>query len=54
MFSEIDLDVMKRLRKAIDPKEISNPGKMFPGGEAPALQRHGPHPLERAGVLSRE
>ncbi|CAN5601013.1 FAD-linked oxidase C-terminal domain-containing protein [soil metagenome] len=54
MFSETDLSVMKALRLAIDPAELSNPGKMFPGGEAPALSQHGPHPLERQGVISRE
>ena len=42
------------IRRAIDPKEIANPGKMFPGGEAPALSAHGPHPLEKAGIISRE
>ena len=26
----------------------------FPGGEAPALHSHGPHPLEREGRISRE
>ncbi|MBS3933724.1 MAG: FAD-binding protein [Truepera sp.] len=54
MFGETDLEVMKALRRAIDPKELSNPGKMFPGGEAPSHLHHGPHPLERAGVIVRE
>jgi hypothetical protein len=27
---------------------------MFPGPEAPALQQRGLHPLEKAGILSRE
>jgi glycolate oxidase len=54
LFSETDLQVMAELRRALDPHEISNRGKMFPEGEAPALQRHGPHPLERQGVISRE
>lgn len=54
MFSETDLDCMKRVRRAIDPKEIANRGKMFPGGEAPALTTHGAHPLEKAGVIFRE
>jgi glycolate oxidase len=44
---------MKRVRGAFDPLQIANPGKMFPGGEAPALQQHGLHPLEQAGLLSR-
>ncbi len=54
MFSEEELDIMQALRRAIDPKEIANRGKMFPGGEAPALKQHGMHPLERQGVISRE
>jgi glycolate oxidase len=54
MFSEEEIDIMLALRLAIDPKEIANRGKMFPGGEAPALAQHGMHPLERAGVISRE
>ena len=54
MFSEEEIDIMQALRLAIDPKEIANRGKMFPGGEAPALARQGMHPLERAGVISRE
>ena len=54
MFSEEELDIMQALRRAIDPKEIANRGKMFPGGEAPALHSQGLHPLERQGVISRE
>ena len=54
MFGEADMDAMRRLRHAMDPRELSNPGKMFPEGEAPSLKRIGPHPLERAGVISRE
>jgi glycolate oxidase len=45
---------MKRLRQAIDPIEIANRGKMFADGAAPSLTAHGLHPLERAGVISRE
>jgi glycolate oxidase len=54
LFSAVDLQVMAELRRALDPGEIANRGKMFPGGEAPALAHHGPHPLERAGIISRE
>lgn len=53
-FSEDDLDVMVALRRQFDPLEIANPGKMLPGGDAPALKQHGLHPLEKAGVISRE
>ncbi len=54
MFSADDIDAMQRVRRAFDPLEIANPGKMFPGGEAPVLAMRGLHPLEAAGVLSRE
>ena len=54
MFSADELDCMKRLRSAFDPLGIANPGKMFPGGNAPALQQQGLHPLEKAGIISRE
>lgn len=54
MFNETDLAVMKTIRHALDPQELSNRGKMFPGGEVPALHSHGPHPLEREGRISRE
>ena len=53
MFSAEELDCMERLRAAFDPRGIANPGKMFPSGAA-ALARSGLHPLERAGVISRE
>jgi glycolate oxidase len=54
MYGENDIEAMHRLRRACDPKEIANRGKMFPGSEAPALRQAGPHPLEAAGVISRE
>jgi glycolate oxidase len=54
MFSADEIDCMKRIRAAFDPLGISNPGKMFPSSEAPALTQHGLHPLEKAGVISRE
>jgi len=54
MFSADEIDCMSRIRSAFDPLGIANPGKMFPVSEAPALQHHGLHPLEKAGVISRE
>ncbi len=54
MFSAEEIDCMSRIRAAFDPLGISNPGKMFPVSGAPALQHHGLHPLEKAGVISRE
>ena len=54
MFDEASLDAMHAIRRQVDPKEIANRGKMFPGGDAPALKQHGMHPLEEQGVISRE
>jgi glycolate oxidase len=54
MFNPAEMDCLQRVRAAFDPLGIANPGKMFPGGAAPALQQHGLHPLEKAGVISRE
>jgi glycolate oxidase len=54
MFNSEEMDCLQRLRAAFDPLGIANPGKMFPGAEAPALQQRGLHPLEKAGLLSRE
>ncbi len=54
MFSPVDIETMERVRAQIDPKFISNTGKMLPGGEAPALVIRGLHPLEKEGILSRE
>lgn len=54
MYGEIDMDLMWRMRCAMDPLQIANRGKMFPTGEPPALRLTGMHPLERAGLISRE
>ena len=54
MFNPTDLEVMARVRRALDPLELSNRGKMFPTGSPPPPAAHGLHPLERAGVISRE
>ena len=55
MFSETDLEVMKRLRSAFDPDGLANPGKLFPTprlcGEVPGPYRM--HPLEAAGRAER-
>ena len=52
MFSAVDLDTMLRLRRALDPDGLCNPGKAFPTprlcGEVPGPYRA--HPLEREGV----
>jgi glycolate oxidase len=54
MFTADEIDCMSRLRAAYDPYGIANPGKMFPVSGAPSLRQHGLHPLEKAGVISRE
>ncbi len=54
MFSVDEIDCMKRIAAAFDPCSIANPGKMFPVAGALALVQHGLHPLEKAGLISRE
>jgi glycolate dehydrogenase FAD-linked subunit len=55
MFSERDLQVFERLRRAFDPAGICNPGKVIPTprlcGEVPGPYRL--HALERIGVAER-
>ncbi len=55
MFSERDLEVFGRLRRAFDPRGLCNPGKVVPTprlcGEVPGPHRV--HPLERMGVAER-
>jgi glycolate oxidase len=53
MYGADDVEFMKRIRRAIDPLEIANRGKMLPAAEAPAMHARGAHPLERQGVISR-
>jgi len=54
MFNGEEIACMKRIRAAFDPLGIANPGKMFADGKAAALGHQGLHPLEKAGVISRE
>jgi glycolate oxidase len=52
MYAETDLACMRRVRDAMDPHGVANPGKkLAPASDTPAS--HGLHPLERAGVISR-
>ncbi len=55
MFSERDLEVFGRLRRAFDPEGLCNPGKVIPTprlcGEVPGPYRV--HALERIGVAER-
>jgi glycolate oxidase len=52
MFGPDDLDTMQLVRCAFDPKNLSNPGKIFPTprlcGEVPGV-RKGVHPLVASG-----
>lgn len=54
MFHSDDMESMHRVRRTIDPKSISNPGKMLMDGQPQALTMSGLHPLEKAGVIFRE
>ncbi len=55
MFSERDLEVFERVRRAFDPQGLANPGKVIPTprlcGEVPGPYRT--HPLERLGLAER-
>ncbi len=55
MFSDDDLDVMQRVRRAFDPKGLCNPGKIFPTprlcGEVPGPYHA--HRIEKAGLGER-
>jgi glycolate oxidase len=55
IFSEADLDFMRRLRDAFNPRNLCNPGKIFPsrkacGESGPAYR---PHPIEEKGLAQR-
>lgn len=54
MFGEQDMKFMHRIRHAMDPFQLANRDKMLLIAEAPALTARGAHPLERAGIISRE
>ena len=54
MYGASDLEFMHQLRRAVDPLELANRGKMLPSAEAPALTTRGAHPLEKQGIISRE
>ncbi len=54
MYDEASVDLMRRLRESMDPKTLANRGKMFPTGEGEPVGLYGLHPLEKAGIISRE
>ncbi len=48
------MDAMWRMRIGVDPKDIANRGKVFPYRRSAGIAHVGMHPLEKAGVISRE
>src|SRR5215470_3467061 len=55
IFSEADLDCMRRVKDAFNPAGLCNPGKMFPTNKAcvevgPAYRQH---PIEQQGLAQR-
>jgi len=55
IFTEADLDFMRRLREAFNPRNLCNPGKIFPsrkacGESGPAYRQH---PIEEKGLAQR-
>lgn len=58
MFNADDMAAMTAIRRAVDPDELANRGKMFPAddqveADGAGVASHHPHPLEREGVISR-
>ena len=57
MFTEADLEAMKRVRAAFNPDGRLNPGKIFPNPGAghlkPSLLGYRPHAIETAGLAQR-
>jgi glycolate oxidase len=53
MYGERNVQFMSDLRRAVDPAELSNRGKMLPDAEPDVLSAPGLHPLEKQGVISR-
>jgi glycolate oxidase len=52
MYDEASIACMRRLRSAMDPKQLANRGKKL-ADSADVGFSHGLHPLERAGIISR-
>ncbi len=54
MYSAEDLALMRRLCYQLDPHELANRGKMLATAALETAGHHAPpHPLERAGIISR-
>jgi glycolate oxidase len=54
MYGTEDMGLLREIRAAFDPLGIANPGKMFPDGASREPSGRGLHPLEKAGIISRE
>jgi len=52
MFAEPDVETMRRVRSAFDPKNLSNPGKLFPRPKlcGERAGHYAPHPVQTSGV----
>jgi len=53
MYGETEMELMWRVRQAVDPSQIANRGKMLEASAIAATSHLGPHPLEKAGVIHR-
>lgn len=53
MYGEAEMQLMRRVRQAIDPAELANRGKMLEASAGGTKPSHAPHPLEQAGIISR-
>lgn len=53
MYSATEMRMMSDVRRAVDPLELANRGKMLHTSAVDHDRRHEPHPLEKAGVISR-
>jgi glycolate oxidase len=54
MYAPSDMEFMQQIRAVVDPHEIANRGKMLAASDSAGLSMHGPHPLEKQGVIFRE
>jgi glycolate oxidase len=48
LFSDLDLDLMERIKRVFNRNELCNPGKIFPTAKRCWETEHGPHIAERA------
>ncbi|MDC0934992.1 FAD-linked oxidase C-terminal domain-containing protein [Pirellulales bacterium] len=53
MYGETEMKLMADVRRAVDPLELANRGKMLLVEADSKTPNHAPHPLESAGVISR-